>query len=372
MQPIRKMFPGGNTAKGFHSFYDFIAPLRPNRIYIIKGGPGIGKSTLIRKIGMALYEKGLPLELHLCSSDNSSLDAVALPSLKVSVVDGTSPHTVDPKWPGAVEEIINLGNLWDSSYLRHHRQPIIKLFNQISYLFMQAYRYFQAANSLLEEREDWVKSIQPDWEQSVYIEARKLGNQLLDTSLSREARDPDWPTGRHLFASAITPNGIVNTLGSLTEGIEQLIVIRGCLRSARTLVLKVLSHYSLAHGYYTEIFHCGLRPDDIEHLIIQPTGMAILSADWYLDFQPPGNSTLIEVDLDSLLKINSQRLPLEYVRAHDLMRTCIERGIELIRKAKEHHDELEQYYKDSMDFAQVKKFEEGILNDIQTIVVDEN
>jgi hypothetical protein len=36
------VFPGGNTSKGFYSFYDHIIPIDANRIFVIKGGPGVG------------------------------------------------------------------------------------------------------------------------------------------------------------------------------------------------------------------------------------------------------------------------------------------------------------------------------------------
>ena len=47
---IRKMFPGGNTANGFYSFFDYIIPQDVNRIFCLKGGPGVGKSSFMKKI----------------------------------------------------------------------------------------------------------------------------------------------------------------------------------------------------------------------------------------------------------------------------------------------------------------------------------
>ena len=47
----RHMFPGGNTYKGFYSYYDYILPQeKANKIIILKGGPGVGKSTFMRHI----------------------------------------------------------------------------------------------------------------------------------------------------------------------------------------------------------------------------------------------------------------------------------------------------------------------------------
>ena len=109
---IRKFFLGANTHKGFHSFYEYVVPGIPNRLLILKGGPGTGKSTFLRKIANEFAKMGHDVELHHCSSDNDSLDGIRIVSLNIAVMDGTAPHTTDPKYPAVVDEIINLGEYW--------------------------------------------------------------------------------------------------------------------------------------------------------------------------------------------------------------------------------------------------------------------
>jgi len=89
---IRRVFPGGNTSKGFYSYYDNIINKDANRIFILKGGPGTGKSSLMKKIGQILLDKGYDVEYHHCSSDNNSVDGIVIPKLKVGLIDGTAPH----------------------------------------------------------------------------------------------------------------------------------------------------------------------------------------------------------------------------------------------------------------------------------------
>lgn len=91
---VKMVFPGGNTCLGFYSFYDNIIGPDANRIFVIKGGPGVGKSTFMRRIGEDLRERGYTIEFHCCSSDNDSLDAVVVPALGVALIDGTAPHRV--------------------------------------------------------------------------------------------------------------------------------------------------------------------------------------------------------------------------------------------------------------------------------------
>lgn len=90
-------FLGANSPSGFYSLYDhLLPPERANRFYILKGGPGCGKSTLMRQVARRAEEAGETVEYTLCSGDPDSLDAILLPRLGVAIVDGTAPHVVVP------------------------------------------------------------------------------------------------------------------------------------------------------------------------------------------------------------------------------------------------------------------------------------
>ena len=88
---VRRYFLGANTAKGFFSVYeDFCKPDSGNFLYVIKGGPGCGKSSFMKKIGKAAEDAGLDVEYVLCSADPDSLDGVLIPTWHVGYADGTS------------------------------------------------------------------------------------------------------------------------------------------------------------------------------------------------------------------------------------------------------------------------------------------
>ena len=91
--PHIQYFLGANSPTGFYSLYDQLLPPEQARaIYILKGGPGCGKSTLMRRVAAQAGEAGLAVERILCSGDPGSLDAVVIPELGVALVDGTAPH----------------------------------------------------------------------------------------------------------------------------------------------------------------------------------------------------------------------------------------------------------------------------------------
>ena len=113
-----KYFLATNSCEGFYSEFDnSYLPDGEWRAYIIKCGPGTGKSSFMKRFADAAENKGERALRCPCSSDPDSLDAVILPDKKIVIMDGTAPHTVDPKFPGVCEKILNFGEFWvDNTY----------------------------------------------------------------------------------------------------------------------------------------------------------------------------------------------------------------------------------------------------------------
>ena len=110
-------FIGGNTKNGFVGYGDEIfAPYE--RMYIIKGGPGTGKSTFMKKVCALAEEKGYPAVKYHCSSDPTSLDAVCIDGLSLCITDGTAPHAYDGKYMGCRDNILNFGMFWNTDFLK--------------------------------------------------------------------------------------------------------------------------------------------------------------------------------------------------------------------------------------------------------------
>ena len=149
---MTRFFAAANTEEGFYSlFSEIFSPDVLRRIYILKGGPGTGKSTLMRGVGFAAEANGYDVEYYYCSSDTGSLDGVLIPALGVAVIDGTAPHMTDPCYPGAVERIVNLGDAFDFEALKRQREQIMAQIKEKQSFYHTAYRYLSAAGRM--ERE---------------------------------------------------------------------------------------------------------------------------------------------------------------------------------------------------------------------------
>lgn len=121
-----RFFAAMNTGNGFRSYFEETFGGAERR-YVIKGGPGTGKSSLMKKVAVLAEERGFTCERYYCSSDPSSLDGLIIKELGAALIDGTSPHTYDPKYPGVRDFLVDLGRNWDVNVLSESGDEAIRL-----------------------------------------------------------------------------------------------------------------------------------------------------------------------------------------------------------------------------------------------------
>lgn len=151
--PNRSYFAAANGFDGFRSLFgQLFAPEDHERIYILKGGPGTGKSTILKGLIKYANGEGIWAEAIYCSSDPYSLDAAVLcdGDKKVAVLDGTAPHTVDPLYPGAVERIVDLGDSFNIPYLTSRREDIVEISKRKKAAYRKAYNLLRSAGLVYE------------------------------------------------------------------------------------------------------------------------------------------------------------------------------------------------------------------------------
>ena len=141
-------FAAANTYCGFVSYFDKTFPSEKfDRIFVLKGGPGTGKSSLMRRLSAKLSGDDFVIQEILCSSDPKSLDGVIAEknNKRFAIIDGTSPHERDAIIPGAIDEIINLGNNWDERWLTGSKEQIVSVTREKKNAYQTAYNYLRLA-----------------------------------------------------------------------------------------------------------------------------------------------------------------------------------------------------------------------------------
>lgn len=149
---IKGYFAGANSERGFVNFFG-TAVEGIERLFVLKGSPGCGKSSFMKSIAAAAEDRGEWAERIYCSSDPDSLDGVVLRERSVAVLDGTAPHGAEMRYPGVRDRLINLGDFWDRERLLPHRDEVVFLSDKKKECFAAAYRMLRAAGELRNESE---------------------------------------------------------------------------------------------------------------------------------------------------------------------------------------------------------------------------
>lgn len=356
---LREFYPGGNTSYGFYSFYDFIIDKDATRIFLLKGGPGVGKSTFMRAIGEVMLEKGFDVEYHTCSSDNNSIDGVVLPALKIALIDGTAPHIVDPKTPGAVDEIIHLGDFWDERGLRAYKAELLHARARVSRMFKTAYSSLKEAKIIQEEWESYIT------ESMDFAPVNKIIRYVVKEVFS--GVEPDFSRmakARHLFGSAITPQGAVNKLSSILIDVKNVYVLRGEPGVGKSTFMGKMLARAEDIGINTEVYHCPLDPEKLDFLVIPKLKVAFINGTEPLQIDLRKFSTT-EIDFDQFLDPDILDLyEKEIDSCKERFWDAYNRAIYYIGEAKKVHDEMEGYYIPNMNFAASNAKKDEILSRI--------
>lgn len=147
---VPRYFAAANSYLGFISYFgEVFASKDYSKIYVLKGGPGTGKSSFMKRISQHFVAKNCYVEEIYCSSDPHSLDGVivANDSGRIALLDGTAPHERDAVIPGAIDEIINLSEGWNERFLTAEREKILSLSGEKSKSYKSAYRYLKIAGT---------------------------------------------------------------------------------------------------------------------------------------------------------------------------------------------------------------------------------
>lgn len=334
-QSIRRFFPGSNTCAGFMGFFEDLRS-QADRAVILKGGPGVGKSTLMAQVGSHFEKQGLDVSYYHCSGDPDSLDAVFAPAAGFLVLDGTAPHIVDPRLPGARDGILNLGVCLNEKQLSAQAEEIQRVNQQIAGCYAQAYRCLAAAHALRADAAAVYDAALPSKAR------RQLERELLSLL-------PPGPEGgeTHVFAQAITWKGVVQELDSVLEGTVYCLDVPWGFDVHG--LLAPLMDTARRSGLRRIFYHDPLDAGCLAHGAV---GGAVFTSAVLMD------APVFAPDLEKpVLARESQRLAFDKA-VYDL---TLNQAVEALADAKHHHDTLERYYIDAMDYARLDEIKQAFL-----------
>ena len=348
---MRKLFPGANTSNGFYSYFDYIIPKDVNRIFCLKGGPGVGKSSLMKKVAREFAERGYDVEVFPCSSDPGSLDAVVIKKLKVVLLDATAPHIVDPKIPGAIDEIVNFGDFWNVDNLENNKIEISQCNKEISGCFQRAFKYLKAAEPIFYDIE--VKNS----DAMDFGKLNKFTEEFMEELFKGVENKGVFSMPRHLFGTAITPIGHIDYADSLLQDAKKVYYLDGKIGYGKTTFLKRIYEKAVLKGLKVEVFHYPLIPEKIEGIMIEDLGIAITTSLLFKD-----QDTINLGEFVNKSKIDECKEELE--SDEKILDELINYAIYNLKKAKSNHDVIENYYIPNMNFEKVDELKNQLIERI--------
>ncbi len=340
-------FLGSNSPSGFSSLYDgFTDPLR-DTLYVIKGGPGCGKSTFMRTVASGVRSAGYAAEFIHCSGDPDSLDGVYFPELHVGYVDGTAPHVIEPDYVGASGNYVNVGDFYDAAALHENRDTIIRLTDAYKAYYARAYKLISAYTAST----DALSAPLP--EEALVVAARRARGIIC-----RELHPSGRASGitKKRFLSAVTCRGTVCFYDTVRELAERVYVLDNDL-GLGAFVTELLA--ADAEAQSLDIIRCQspLAPDHTEHLIIPELRLAFVSQTSRMPY--PGE-IYRHLRLDLLpRKEELASMRQESRAASRLSESLLEEAVKALAKAKSLHDRLEEVYNPHVHFQLVTELAES-------------
>ena len=362
---IKKMFPGAVTSQGFYSFYHYMIQQDANHIFVLKGGPGVGKSSFMKKIAKSMLDRGYDIEYHCCSSDNGSIDGVVIPKLKIGLLDGTAPHIVDPKNPGAVDEIINLGEYWNEEMLKKSCEDIKFYSSKASSYFPHAYFALKEAKIALSEWKHYISAYQ-NWSKINQL-TLKIQREIFKITPKDNGKE------RHLFAWGHTPQGKTQFIDTLLNKTETLYILKGQPGTGKSTFLSRIAERAVTYGLDIEYYHNTLDPEQLDLIILPELQVALVIDSEPYAYSPSisGQTIILDFEQNINMSLLMQNCGEEVLDCQNRVNQHIARALKHSSKAKAAHDLLETYYVPAMNFSGVEDKLKSVLERILSYQVEE-
>ena len=344
----RRFFLGANTGEGFVSLYpEFAAAEKSAFFWYIKGGPGNGKSTLMRRAAERAESAGLAVESILCSGDPDSLDGIYIPEKGLGYVDATSPHVQEPAVPGASGKYLDLSTFY-RPIPPETAAELAAYFPAYRREYARAYDMLHAA--MLVSPGGIPGIVTQEVKTRVWERAEVFAEKMVHRS----------ETGyeKRRFLSAYTCRGAV-LLSETAASFGRVYTIDNELGLADIFLQTVLER-SHALGTACIVCHDPVDPGKLAALILPEDGLALVAVSG--DFRFDGKAAR-HFRLDAMAELSeSQRKEVRRIAA--LRRSLAAEACISLRRAKELHDALETLYRPFVDFRALTRFEQKHLEKV--------
>ena len=337
-------FLGANSAEGFYSLYDQLLDAELDDLLILKGGPGCGKSTFMRRIAGALEKAGADTVYIHCSGDPHSLDGVIFPSIRTALVDGTAPHVLEPRYMAARERYVDLSPFYDINGAKTRCAALVEQADAYRVCYREAYHALRALGGIDAERRMIAQK---------GIDGEKLMHRAMGIAARelRGGRKGEKGRERKAFLGGITHEGVICRFDSVDALCPRVYEI--CDRCGLAApVLQMLRETALTAGEDAIVCPDPNRPSVVQHLLLPSRGVAFITTGEELCYTGnPYRRLRVDAMADAALT-RAQKARLRFLRR--IRRALEEEAVAALSGAKQEHDALEALYRPLIRFEGVE------------------
>lgn len=330
---VRHYFAEGMTTRGYISLLPNMMPSW-QRVYVLLGGPGTGKSTLIKVIGLELLDRGYNIDFLRSARDPDSMVGFIVPQMELAMLDAIEVSPLRWRAPGVIERFIDFNIFCDEQKLENQRDSIREIESRLQGLQMSLEEELTSELGLLIGNKP--KKLHLENESISWI----LGNSA-HLIIKKEQTGP-WPLAENAlkqlqksvvnpyFLHGLTPQGWLNLAPYFLADFDQI-----CLEGDETLdALDWVLSEAQQLGQMIEIVLNPLNPDEVIGLVFPERHLAI----WH------GNPE----------NLGDQGLDRPF--SHKLIETLV--------SWQTHRSQLKSMYTEAMNFELLDGYREILLNQI--------
>lgn len=352
MTNIRRMFFGGNTVVGFYSLHNNIVNENRRKLYILKGMPGGGKSSLMKKIGEQLLNKNFTVEFHHCPTDPSSLDSIFIWELKTAIVDGTAPHIIEPVYPGLKDELIELAQFVDKKNLKLKEKEIIEAKAANKRAYFNVFSYLKAVKHI----HDII--VEKNRHAVDFEKVNKKTKLIIDEIFSKKEMEVknNIFKERHAFAAANSPKGLVDYTDTILKGIGTVYYVKGEKGTGKSTLIKKIYQIATIKDYTVEVYRNAIFPEKYETLIVKELDTCITSNE---------NGEKYTTNIVDLNEFFNEKVIDR--KDYEIYKLLMEKATLSLKEASKNHNIMENIYTPTIDYRGINKIKDNLLKEILSL-----
>ena len=313
--------------------------------YIIKGGPGTGKSRFMKEVAYRALGKGMDVVTYSCSSDPSSLDGVTVQKEngdKLCILDGTAPHVCEASLPGARDTILNFCDFWDSGQLKTQKKRIIELNLQKSKAYHSA---SDCLRSALLVRREYDKAV------NAATDRGKIQSLVKKYVSSAERSEKYFERIGIATSFGMFGRYTLDTYRSLTKNV---VVIDNSYGNA-PVFLDCLLAYARTNKQSSCRSYNFLDPHLLDAVCLFDLGVSFISSD--LEPENATENTVKRINMQRFTdKEDRNGLKAYRKRIENVSREIYKKALYDMQRMHAAHFDLEKIYTSSMDFSKKEAF----------------